>query len=57
MSVPDVICLGLGTAVIYLTVKSWKDAFKISYYERKLRNRGVDVSPIKNITLWKILRS
>lgn len=30
-------------------------AFKISYYEQKLINRGVDISHIVNITLKEVL--
>ena len=33
------------------------NAFKISYYEQKLKNRDVDISHIENITLkdiWKL---
>ena len=29
-------------------------SFKISYYEAKLNNRGVDISKVKNITLYDI---
>lgn len=32
-------------------------AFKIGYYEQKLKNRGIDVSHIENITLREIFRT
>ncbi len=31
-------------------------AFKIGYYEQKLKDRGVDISEVKNITVWKIYK-
>jgi len=36
--------------------KGMIDSFKISYYEQKLKNRGVDISSVSNITLLDILR-
>ena len=34
--------------------KGMIDSFKISYYESKLNNRNVDISKVKNITLYGI---
>lgn len=31
-------------------------SFKIGYYEEKLKQDGADISHVKNITLWKILK-
>ncbi len=30
--------------------------FKIAYYEQKLKNRGVDISHIENITLKEVIK-
>jgi hypothetical protein len=35
---------------------NWVKDFKISYYETKLENRGVDIEHIKDISLREILK-
>ena len=35
-------------------IYSMKALFKISYYEAKLVNRDVDISRVKNISLWDV---
>jgi len=30
--------------------------FKVSYYEHKLKNRGVDISSVENISLLQIIK-
>ena len=37
--------------------KGMIDSYKISYYETKLKNRGVDISHIENIGLIEIIKS
>jgi len=33
-----------------------KNSFKIGYYETRLENRGVDISHIKKMSLWSMLK-
>jgi len=53
-----IILIGL---IIVLSLLSLRDgmikSFKISYYEQKLKNRGVDISSVENITLIEILKT
>jgi len=41
---------------IYLFRREMINTFKIAYYETKLKNRGVDISHVENITLREIIK-
>ena len=47
------------SALLLILVKLIRDdavqVYKVAYYERKLKNRGVNISSVENITRQKIL--
>jgi hypothetical protein len=51
-----IICVFCLAFAGYLAVINLKSIYKISYYETKLRNRGVDIDHVKNISFWEILK-
>ena len=49
------------SALLLILVKLMRDdavqVYKVAYYERKLKNRGVNISSVENITLKEIISS
>jgi len=41
---------------VFLTIRVLKDTFKIGYYETKLENMDVDISIVKNMSLWEMFK-
>jgi len=44
----------LSIIILVLLFLRFRDVFKISYYEAKLINCGVDISRVKNMPFYKI---
>jgi len=40
--------------VLILFLQNLRFAFMISYYETKLKNRGVDISRVEQMPFWKL---
>lgn len=40
--------------IIFLLFFHARNIFKISYYETKLKNRRVDISKVKNMSIYKL---
>lgn len=50
--------LTLGLLVIIIMIqyyKGLKAIYKISYYETRLENNGIDIAHVKNMSLWRML--